>query len=264
MWYSYETQAFQGEVFEEGSSLDHASQDSWLLQDNGSAMRCVVIDGISPTLKTPSRAGVDGAIWAANLVRTTFQAWEPLAFCSQIASSELHTESIVSPRDQQQACVLAVDCQQPSKAKLLRAGDCQAWVREGKEWRVLWPDYMYQPTIHQTIDDWRRAHSKTDEEGVYFDSQTQAEIYAKERELLECREQWLSTPLGSFAQPLVEELTLKSFEELIIATDGVCLDKERLQQVSASSSQEHRAQHYATFKRRWHDDIALIRIAPRL
>src|ERR1035437_9691512 len=69
-----------------------ASQDESFCQERPDCLRVGVLDGVTPTVKTPRHAGVDGAIWAASVARTAFKYEAGLEECADAANLELLEE----------------------------------------------------------------------------------------------------------------------------------------------------------------------------
>jgi hypothetical protein len=179
-------------------------------------LRLGVADGVTPSARTPARAGVTGALWAATVVRAAMHAAAPLESCARAANAELHDPALAG-RDQTQASLVAADVGERG-ATVLRAGDCEAWVREGERWRELFTEPMLAPAALAELLAWLRANP-----GAGHD-----ETVDRERELLAAPEAWNCTPVGRFAAGRWQVAELETFDELVLASDGARLTADRV------------------------------------
>jgi hypothetical protein len=243
------------ETWEQPSGAD-ASQDAHLVWRDPAAprLRVAVLDGVTPTRRCRTVAGVAGPMYAAAVTRIALQrSGRGLVESLRAANRHLHDGSVVRSRDQAQTCVTAADVFDDGRIELVRAGDCEAWARTSAGWTQLGTGTALQPSVEAAWEDWQnRNHAcgrdeRHDAEEHFFGRPTA----------------WTSTALGRFPQPVIREFTLDDAHELVLASDGARLREDVLDELPA----------WLAGLRRWelrrgtprsaekvHDDVTVIRM----
>lgn len=131
---AFEADRWSIETWDQARRPGAVSRDALLVHCCPGRLRLAVIDGVTPTECIPEYAGVDGAIWAAALVRASLLADSHLDACATAANGALRAAGgVPSPRDRPQASFLAADLSDGG-VELVRAGDCEAWTRVPEGW----------------------------------------------------------------------------------------------------------------------------------
>lgn len=204
-------------VWEEASAPSGLSQDASLVRPGaGGTLRVAAIDGVSPH-RSRRRAGVDDAVWAAGVTRAALSAPFGLAEAAGNANRELHS-GLADARAEAQACLVAADVGHEG-GTLVRAGDCEAWVRRAGAWSALLVGDHLLPDARRSIADWENSHPGASLE----------ELLAAESDILAEPRQWLTTPIGRCRNPLLQAADLPpDWEALCLATDGARLNPDAL------------------------------------
>lgn len=205
---------------------DADSQDGVLIREHDDGVLLAVADGVTPTVRTPTIDGMDGARYAALLVLhhiggapTSLAARFHAANTALLRTPTPEDNSRLGERDRPQAAAIAADISLPTTGRpfrmdVVRAADCDAWVRRGDRWTLITPTRMLTAEARAALDRWdARNPAATVHERVDFENAVVAE-----------RSCWNLTALGRFADPLIEQRhTSVEFDELLLATDGAGL-----------------------------------------
>jgi hypothetical protein len=240
------------ECWEEAGEPGVPSQDQSLIHCARDRLRLAVIDGCTPTPETPRYLGVDGATWAASVIRATLQAEQSLNDSIAAANEFLFDPRIASSRARPQAVFVVAELA-GDRGELVRGGDCEAWVEREGRWERVFERSMLAPGAEREYRRWKAEHPHAG----------RRELFQIEEELLGVREAWNSTALGRFGEPLVERATIEGgFSRLLLASDGARLDGDRVGRL------EHwleRLRHWERYELREHpsckvhDDVTVLR-----
>src|SRR6201986_2289304 len=127
------------ETWEQPSGPE-ASQDAHLVWRDPAAprLRVAVLDGVTPTRRCRTVAGVAGPMYAAAVTRIALQrSGRGLIESLGAATRHLHDRELGLSRDQAQTCVTAADVFADGRIEVVRAGDCEAWARTAGGWVPL-------------------------------------------------------------------------------------------------------------------------------
>jgi hypothetical protein len=243
------------ECWEEAGAPGVPSQDQSLIHCARDRLRLAVIDGCTPTPETPRYLGVDGATWAASVIRATLHAEHALGEAIRAANEFLFDPRIESSRARPQAVFVVAELT-GDRVELVRGGDCEAWVERAGRWERVFERSMLASWSERAYRRWKHENPEAG----------RIELFAIEEEILGVREAWNSTALGRFPEPLVERATIEGgFSRLLLASDGARLDHERV----------HRLEHWLERLRHWehhelrdhpsskvHDDVTVLRASP--
>ena len=190
------------------------SQDTCLvlLRPDG-ILRVAVIDGVTPAQATPSAVGVDGARYAAGLIRTALTGAAPIEDCLVIANTALYSPDLRS-RAQAQATVACADVHPDGRLHIVRGCDCEAWVvRSGGGWDCLFPS-AHRAWALTAWDEHLAAHP-----GLCEDKDALREA---EQEVWGRPDAWESLAIGREKEPRLEiaDLMPGSWRRLLLASDG--------------------------------------------
>jgi hypothetical protein len=242
----------------EQASGDAASQDAQLVWPNprGQRLRLAVLDGVTPSLRCRTMVGVDGAMYAAAVVRLALQnAERPLDECVLAANRHLYDSTLPRSRDQTQTCVTAADVFPDGRVELVRAGDCDAFARTAAGWTPMGRGSALTARTAAAWDEWQRRNA-----GV-----TREARHAAEERFLGRPEAWTSTAVGRFARPNVRRFSLAGVQELVLASDGARLADHSLDDLPGwldglrNWERERPGLGLASEKR--HDDVTVIRMS---
>ena len=240
----------------EQASGSAGSQDAKLVwPDPIAGLRVAVLDGVTPSLRCRTVAGVDGAMYAAAVVRLALQrtGGAPDA-CVLAANGHLHDPALARSRDQMQACVTVADLSPDGHVDVVRAGDCEAWARTEQGWVSFGSGSALTADVEAAWADWQHRHA-----GVSRDVRHDAE-----ERFLGRPEAWISTAVGRFAAPLLQRFSADGVQELVLASDGARLSEPVLDDLPA----------WLRELRRWeaqrgdlgraadkvHDDVTVLRV----
>ena len=205
------------DTYEAGAVHAPATQDSHLVAFVGQTLRLAVIDGVTPTPRTAGFSGVDGAVWAAGVVRTLLAgSGRDVGEVLQDANRVLWSAEVGDSRDQQQATVLVAEVLGRGdrlRVRLTRAGDCMAWTKAGESWTPAFSPVAHTPEVRKQIEEWLRRHPR--------EGRDRNEQFLMEERLAGRPEAWRSSALGRFPVPVLETAELELAGELLIATDGI-------------------------------------------
>jgi serine/threonine protein phosphatase PrpC len=230
------------ETWEQPSGAD-ASQDAHLVWRDPATprLRVAVLDGVTPTRRCRSVAGVAGPMYAAAVTRIALQrSGRGLVESLRAANHHLHDRSITRSRDQAQTCVTAADVFDDGRIELVRAGDCEAWAR--------------RPSVESVWDRWQDANRTCGRD----------ERHDAEERYLGRPAAWTSTALGRFPQPVIKKFTFRDAHELVLASDGARLREDVLDELTAWLAGLRRWERRSAATRRAaekvHDDVTVIRM----
>jgi hypothetical protein len=207
--------------FERSGGYAANSQDSSLVTVLDDSIRIAAIDGVTPTVRTRRVHGTDGAVWAAGVARTLLAGSpEKLASVAHAINEVLFDDSVSNSRDQQQVALVAADIPLASDSEspivILRAADCVAWAKANGQWRRIFEEDVHIPDVRKAIDAWL-----TQAEQIHGEPR-----YAMEEVLSGSPEHWLTTALGRFRTPRLQETAVNGATELLLATDGAVIPPE--------------------------------------
>jgi hypothetical protein len=243
------------ECWEEAGAPGVPSQDQSLIHCAHDGLRLAVIDGCTPTPETPRYLGVDGATWAASVIRATLQAEQALGEAVDAANEFLFDPRIESSRARPQAVFVVAELA-GDRVELVRGGDCEAWVQREGCWERVFERSMLAPWAERAYRRWKQ---KNPEAG-------RRELFGIEEEILGVREAWNSTALGRFQAPLVERATIEGgFSRLVLASDGARLDRRRVDHLEdwlerLRDWERHELRDHPSCK--VHDDVTVLRASP--
>jgi hypothetical protein len=240
------------DIWEEPGLKTRPSEDSWLVATRPDTLRLAVIDGSTAPPDALGRAGVDPAAWAAGILRTTLINGQDVTEAIKDANSYLYQPELRS-QAQSMATVLVAELDRRGLLTLVRGGNCEAWLRSHGNWRSLFGPQWPEEVLSRHLD-WLSDNRDA----------TPELVSAQEETHFGHPDAWVSVPPGRFAEVKLETLTLnEEWDELVIATDGARLTKERIEDLDSwlSHIREWEAlarKSYAVEKR--HDDISVIRL----
>ena len=233
-----------------------ASQDGQLVWPDVARdrLRVAVLDGVTPTRNTRSVVGVDGAMYAAAVVRLALQQPDcELEDCLLTANSHLHDPDLARTRDQLQTCATVADVFADGHVEIVRAGDCEAWARTAEGWVSLGCGTALTASVAEAWGEWQRSNGAVSRE-------TRHE--AEER-FLGRREAWTSTALGRFERPRIQRFSATGVRELVLASDGARLSEAVLDElpswITELRSWERRCAGLGRAGEKVHDDVTVLR-----
>jgi hypothetical protein len=247
---------WQVESWEQPSG--HAgSQDAKLVWQDPTAgrLRVAVLDGVTPSQGCRTVVGVDGAMYAAAMVRLALQRpGGALDQCVLEANHHLHDPSLGRSRDQTQTCVTAVDLFPDGHVEVLRAGDCEAWARTEQGWVALGSGTALTADVAAAWGEWQVRNA-----GV-----SRAERHDGEERFLGRPHAWTSTALGRFDPPVLERFTADGVLELVLASDGARLSEPLLDDLPSWLGGLRRWEadrgHLGRAAEKVHDDVTVLRL----
>jgi hypothetical protein len=249
-------EGWQVQSWEQASG--HAgSQDGKLVWPDPAAgpLRVAVADGVTPSLRCRTVAGVDGAMYAAAVVRLALQrTGAALDECVMEANRHLHEAGLARSRDQMQACVTAVDVFPDGHVDVVRAGDCEAWARTEQGWVALGSGTALTAEVAADWADWQRRNPTV----------SRAVRHDAEERFLGRPEAWTSTALGRFAAPVLQRFSADGVLELVLASDGARLSEPVLEDLPAwlrgLRDWEAQRSHLGRAAEKVHDDVTVLRL----
>jgi hypothetical protein len=244
----------------EQASGTGGSQDAMLVWPGPTAgrLRVAAVDGVTPSPGCRGVVGVDGAMYAAAIVRLALQqTGRGLEECVLAANAHLHDPMLARSRDQMQACVTAADLFPDGSVEVVRAGDCEAWARTEDGWVALGSGTALTPVVAAEWDAWQRRHPAID----------RAARHDGEERFLGRPEAWTSTALGRFATPVLRRFTAGRVLELVLSSDGARLSEDVLDDLPAWLGElrawERGRRHLGRAGEKVHDDVTVLRLRRR-
>ncbi|HMJ34288.1 MAG TPA: hypothetical protein VK501_10240 [Baekduia sp.] len=235
------------------------SQDAKLvwLDPTAGRLRVAAMDGVTPSLRCRTVAGVDGAMYAAAVVRLALQRTEAaLDECVLAANRHLHDAALSRSRDQMQACVTAVELFPDGHVDVVRAGDCEAWARTERGWVSLGSGSALTRDVAAEWADWQRRNATVSRD-VRHDA---------EERFLGRRLAWTSTAVGRFASPVLQHFSADRVLELVLASDGARLSELVLDDLPSwlggLRRWESQRRHLGRAAEKVHDDVTVLRLRP--
>jgi hypothetical protein len=235
------------------------SQDAKLVRPDQATgrLRVAAVDGVTPSARCRTVAGVDGAMYAAAIVRLALQRTDAaLDRCVVAANRHLHDPALRRSRDQTQACVAAADISPDGHVEVVRAGDCEAWARTEQGWVALGSGTALTPEVAREWAAWQRRHA-----GISRDVRHDAE-----ERFLGRPQAWTSTALGRFASPVLQRFAADGVLELVLASDGARLSEAALDDVPSwlggLRDWEARRSELGRAAEKVHDDVTVLRLRP--
>jgi hypothetical protein len=248
---------WQVESWEQASGRS-GSQDAKLVwPDPTLGLRVAVLDGVTPSLRCRTVAGVDGAMYAAAIVRLALQrTGGALDECVLAANRHLHDPGLARSRDQTQACVTAADLSPDGHVELVRAGDCEAWARTEHGWVSFGSGTALTADVEAEWAGWQRRHATVSRD-VRHDA---------EERFLGRRLAWTSTAVGRFASPVLQHFAADRVLELVLASDGARLSAPVLDDLPSwlggLRRWEAQRRHLGRAAEKVHDDVTVLRLRP--
>jgi hypothetical protein len=242
----------------EQASGSAGSQDAKLVwPDPTVGLRVAVLDGVTPSLRCRPVAGVDGAMYAAAVVRLALQRTGGAPDeCVLAANRHLHDPALARSRDQMQACVTVADLSPDGHVEVVRAGDCEAWARTQEGWVSFGSGTALTAAVEADWTDWQRRHPR-----VSRDMRHDAE-----ERFLGRPEAWTSTAVGRFGAPLLQRFSADGVRELVLATDGARLSQPVLDDLPAWLGELRRWEgqrgDLGRAAEKVHDDVTVLRLRP--
>jgi hypothetical protein len=220
-------------------------------------LRVAAVDGVTPSLRCRTVAGVDGAMYAAAVVRLALQRTDAgLDQCVLAANGHLHDRTLARSRDQMQACVAAADIFPDGRVEVVRAGDCEVWARTEQGWVSLGSGTALTPDVAAEWAEWQRCHPTVSRD-VRHDA---------EERFLGRRQAWTSTALGRFASPILQRFVADGVLELVLASDGARLSEPVLDDLPSwlggLRDWEARRSELGRAAEKVHDDVTVLRLRP--
>jgi hypothetical protein len=235
------------------------SQDANLVWPDPAAgrLRVAAVDGVTPSLRCRTVAGVDGAMYAAAIVRLALQRTDAaLDRCVLAANGHLHDRRLARSRDQMQACVAAADIFGDGHVEVVRAGDCEVWARTGQGWVSLGSGTALTADVAAEWAEWQRRNATVSRD-VRHDA---------EERFLGRRRAWTSTALGRFATPVLQRFVADGVLELVLASDGARLSEPVLEDLPSwlggLREWEARRSDLGLAAEKVHDDVTVLRLRP--
>jgi hypothetical protein len=236
------------------------SQDAKLVWPDPATgrLRIAALDGVTPSRRCRTVVGVDGAMYAAAIIRLALQRTDvALDRCLLPANRHLHDPALSRSRDQMQACVTAADLFPDGHVEVVRAGDCEAWARTEQGWIALGSGTALTADVAAEWAEWQRRNPTIDRD-VRHDA---------EERFLGRPEAWTSTALGRFASPVVQRFAADGVLELVLASDGARLSEGVLDDLPAWLGDlrrwEGRRSRLGRAAEKRHDDVTVLRLRPR-
>jgi hypothetical protein len=235
------------------------SQDAQLVWPDPATgrLRVAVVDGVTPSRRCRTVAGVDGAMYAAAIVRLALQRTDTaLDRCVVAANRHLHDPALTRSRDQTQACVAVADISADGHVEVVRAGDCEAWARTEQGWVALGAGTALTADVAAAWAAWQGRHAAISRD-VRHDA---------EEGFLGHRQAWTSTALGRFASPVLQRYAADGVLELVLASDGARLSEPVLDDLPAwiggLRDWEARRSELGRAAEKVHDDVTVLRLRP--
>jgi hypothetical protein len=251
---TFTVSGFAIDRWEEPAPGARPTQDASLVTHHGEVLRIAAIDGCSLSRPVVHPLPLDGGIWAAALTRTALVAEPDLERALDRTNAALHGAPARSPRDLPQACAVIADLG-TAATRIVRAGDCEAWVRRGARWQSLFPAEIRTPESTVRFRAWVREHGDASADERYDAEST---IWADPAT-------WTTAALGRFAQVMSQSCSLVDFDELVLASDGARLDAKRLADIEGwlpRLREWERETRRPLAGAKAHDDVVLLRVRP--
>lgn len=206
------------DIWSGAASSGARNQDTWLIDERpGGALRLAAIDGVTPMAQTPDALGLDGAVWAAQMLRTALLAPDDLPTCLQRAHAAIHRPDIHPARARPAAGIAACDLAPDGALHLVRASDVEAWLGTGDTWRPLMEGPRYTAPVAR------------ESEALVKKGLPREAFLAAEADLVDDPGAWQSPPVGFFATlPHRNVRITPPWDALVLASDGALLDEIRL------------------------------------
>ncbi len=244
--------AFTIDVWNDPASPTTPTQDASVAMAAGDTVWIAAIDGCSLSRPGPRTAGMEGGAWAAAVVRATLSGGSDVDDAIRCANAALHDPSAGSARDLPQACVV-VGVIEARSARLVRAGDCEAWSYCHGGWERLFAAEIRTPDARARFRAWEDAHPDASPD----------ERYDAEIRLWAAPAAWHTAALGRFADTRLERRHISDFDALVVATDGARLTADRLRGLEdwlVGLRAWERAHASARAGGKIHDDVAVVRV----
>jgi hypothetical protein len=242
----------------EQASGSAGSQDAKLVWPDATVgLRVAVLDGVTPSVRCRTVAGVDGAMYAAAIARLALQRTGGAPDeCVLAANRHLHDPGLARSRDQMQACVTVADLSPDGRVEVVRAGDCEAWARTEQGWVSFGSGSALTADVEADWAEWQRRHA-----GVSRDVRHDAE-----ERFLGRPEAWTSTAVGRFGTPRLQRFSADGVQELVLASDGARLSEAVLDDLTAWLGElrhwERQRSDLGRAAEKVHDDVTVLRLRP--
>lgn len=222
------------EVWTMPKTPEFASQDACsvqLLPGTGDILRATVCDGLTPSARTPSTAGMDGARYAASLAATAAAGTVDLSQALVEVNAVLQAQGAaygVPPRENPTTGLVSVDVPAVARtspwACFTAVYDCEIYVAGQRGWEPLLPATPQNAQIEAERSAWRRAHPTASvEEYVRYDAER----------LGGDPDAWGTVPLGALEHVHTRAAALPLYgpdgiDQIVLASDGAKLTPQVL------------------------------------
>ena len=143
------------------------------------------------------------------------------------ANSALYAPGASRSTSISMSCLLAVDFDlQQGALTAVRAGDCQLMVRRGDVWFSPFDHDILTP---EAAEAWRHAAPQRDRPAHLADHDR----------ILGHPAAWLCAPLGQFADPITQSVSLTGVDALTLGSDGLPLSPEAIADLPAAWRELH-------------------------
>ena len=245
------------DIWQRSKSPDSVSQDQALACSSpGGGVRIAVVDGVTPHQKTPGQGRVNGAVFAATVIRQQLKEGGDLAQSMQKANKALHSSFVkdgLISRALPQATAAGVDIAPDGSITVAHAGTDSVIVRQGGQLKEVFGGDPVDPQAIQKVAEAKKANP---------DMSPDQKLELEEKYW--SQDQWKSTSIGRFENATIQQASIQEEpDEIILASDGAWLnDISRAESVDAwvdsglrdfeSAQQTHGAD-------KKYDDITIIR-----
>lgn len=246
---------YQVDVWEEPTPGVHrSSQDTSLVLHRGAGLRVAAIDGATPHPDAEIQLGCDSAVYAAAVSRMALHAPVQIEQALATVNARLFAmshEPWLRPRCSLVACDLAL-----GELHLVRAGDCQAFVKQDDKWQAVMPELLSPEARDRRL-------------AKYGALTLQELLQVEDQDPEQFIEGWLTTkPLGQVADPQLERIEIPGrWQELVLCSDGARLDLGRVNKIEPwlVGLRAWEAEGGDGTVEPWkpHDDVTVVRVRPR-
>jgi hypothetical protein len=240
-------------VWESASGCAATTQDAWVVADVGAnRLRLAALDGITPTRETPSEHGLDGAAWAARFTAAILASPIPVRDALIDANRALvgrFGAARLRDRPHTMAAVAEIGA---SAIEFTVVGDCQAFVAANGGWSELFGGPLFDANTRDRWARWRADHPGADPVDDIADGYD---------EILASPQAWRSTPIGLYAQPHFEHVSIdrQDCDAVVVASDGARLTDERVVELDGwLEGLRAREEHEHAHEYKPHDDVVVI------
>lgn len=247
---------FNGTLWEAAYDKARASQDASVVLARAGTVRIAVIDGRTPAVDAPTVLGCDLGIHAAQIVRHALHGDGTLEEALELANRFLHAEQDTAKSAHPEASCVAADIGADG-ARIVQAGDCDAWTFEAEGWRRLFPEGAMTGEAAERDRAWYAQSAE-------LDLPTLLRL-ERERDYVNTESAWRTSAVGRFPRVKLDCMTLEEWETLLLASDGARLTAARLARLDAWLAELREWERGASpeegvFAWKPHDDVTVLRI----